>query len=121
MTPEQQRIAIAEACGWTRYPEFEGQDPDSAWDDKAIHDAMRENFEWLCPQGKIRNSLPDFMSDLNAMHEAEKSLPDNDDAGSRHDYRLMLMEICQQGGSAFATAAQRAEAFLRTLGKWVES
>ncbi len=95
MNPEKQRIAIAEACGWkTGY-----RDPE-AW-----------------------HPLPDFLHDLNAMHEAEKVLrkpmegSDTDTIiGDRmHKYAELI-------GYAFdATAAQRAEAFLRTIGKWKES
>ena len=67
----------------------------------------------------------DFDSDLNAMHEAEKLLfpvdvsqlcePDHWKA-----YREILQHVCvgQAGGVLRATAAQRAEAFLRTIGKW---
>ena len=56
---------------------------------------------------------PDYCNDLNAMHEAEKVL-DLDQWHKyasligRHDYRNLLN----------ATAAQRAEAFLKTLNFW---
>ncbi len=66
--------------------------------------------------------IPDYLSDLNAMHEVEKVLD------GRADYYEMLMWICDhdwQHSSAkhirnpiCATAAQRAEAFLRTIDKW---
>jgi hypothetical protein len=63
---------------------------------------------------------PQYTSDLNAMHEAEKVLrgvmkPTDTDTiiGDRmHDYAERL-------NYAFdATAAQRAEAFLKTLNLW---
>lgn len=104
MTPEKQRIAIAEACGWAR-PEWKyGQ------------------YEWNNPQGvNVPSSqFPDYLNDLNAMHEAEKVLrkvmkPSDTDTiiGNRmRDYAERL------GYAIDATAAQRAEAFLRTLSLW---
>ena len=69
----------------------------------------------------------DPVNDLNAMHEAEKLVENNDEC------LLQLLRIVEtargydwtkmQGVDgcrccAFATAAQRAEAFLRTLGLW---
>jgi hypothetical protein len=51
------------------------------------------------------------------MHEAEKVLS----LEQSNDYRLRLADVCIRDGSgwtAFATASQRAEAFLRTIGKW---
>ena len=55
-----------------------------------------------------------YCYDLNAMHEAEKTL-----TNEQWDY------YCEElGGSlracAHATASLRAEAFLRTIGKWEE-
>lgn len=101
MTPEQQRIAIAQACGWT------GFNPDN------IPDCLQYTAQ--APSGKW-GLIPDYLNDLNAMHEAEKVLDSEQwhkyaSLIGRHDYKLLL----------HATAAHRAEAFLRTIGKWVES
>ena len=63
--------------------------------------------------------IPDYFSDLNAMHEAEKVL---DIVAERGDYWDYLSFIT--GGEdemIYATASQRAEAFLRTLDKWEET
>ncbi len=70
-------------------------------------------------------TLPDYLHDLNAMHKAEKVLrfsqwpvyidhiidrsPVPSSKAAHEGY-----EVCH------ATAAQRAEAFLRTIGKWEE-
>jgi len=63
--------------------------------------------------------VPQYVYDLNAMHQAEKSLT--------HDQHIDYMEhlgMCSDdyGHKVWAyvqaTAAQRAEAFLRTIGKW---
>lgn len=60
--------------------------------------------------------LPDYLTDLNAMHEAEKVLTGH----QWTDYANVLTDIgpCSRRGMIHATAAQRAEAFLRTVGKW---
>jgi hypothetical protein len=106
MTPEAQRIAIAEACGWQA---------DGPW----------ANY-WTHKRGPAgvsipTESLPDYLNDLNAMHAAEKVL------AAMH-YQLWICELNEIVGRdigeqspywsrniASATAAQRAEAFLRTL------
>ena len=94
MTDKQINIAIAEAQGLTR----ESLGPD--WDKR-----------------------PDYCNDLNAMHEAEKVLIS--DASMRRSYLEWLGWIDDYITSAVnichAAARQRAEAFLRTIGKWEES
>jgi len=106
MTPEQKRIAIAEACGWTHYHL-----------DLWVPPGTEDFSELDC------DSLPDYLSDLNAMHEAEKVLTE-DQWGP---YCVILNKIvcriqCENthtcGYTIAATAAQRAEAFLRTLNLW---
>ncbi len=54
--------------------------------------------------------LPDYLNDLNAMHEAEKVLQGE-----------QLTEYVERWVEWNSTAAQRAEAFLRTLGPWKDS
>lgn len=98
MNLESQNIAIAEACGWKVY-------------------------RWACggfrradsPNGNEFLEVPDYINDLNAMHEAEKMLA----AGLLAKYTTELLRT--SGGPMsvhFATAAQRAEAFLKTLNLW---
>lgn len=113
MKPEQQRIAIAKACGWT-------------------------DTEIINKGGKIMygpTEVADYLNDLNAMHEAEKAclttIPLVTDYGIRlvnalhrehkknpriqdTSWRIPVVGNC----GWFATAAQRAEAFLRTLSLW---
>jgi len=59
---------------------------------------------------------PNYCNDLNAMHEAEAVL--NEDQLWR-----MAREIERNDDQWYfrATARQRAEAFLRTLGKWEDA
>lgn len=109
MTPEAQRIAIAEACGWKFIePPDEGFGGYWGFDSVAF------------------DEIPDYLNDLNAMHEAEKALFSWDrpiqNEGYRTRYLDALLRICAGGFHAgiHATAAQRAEAFLKTLGKWAE-
>ena len=91
-----QRIAIAEACGHGDY-----STQMNGWHDNQIH------------------GLPDYLNDLNAMRDAEMVLePDQ-----ITDY-LEWLGMCsgddahQVWAYVHATAAQRAEAFLLTIGKW---
>ena len=100
MTPEAQRIAIAEACGWS-YEKNETYAPDGA-------------FWW-----SKNPEFPDYLNDLNAMHEAEKTLNPIQAA----EYARILTSIAWQSEQPVfapmtAKADQRAEAFLRTIGKW---
>lgn len=106
MTPEQQRIKIAEACGWlqSRTCHWEG------W--------------WYLKKGKraYHQEPPDYLNDLNAMREAEKTL----NPILAAEYARILTSIAWQSEQPVfapmtATAAQRAEAFLRTLDKWEET
>jgi hypothetical protein len=121
MKPEQQRIAIAEIYGWRGIsPKFlVGYAP---WRKETYSDRVN-----ACPVGDLYciplDPLPEYLSDLNAMHEAEKVL----DAGQWDDYQQQLREQVRGKGahprdisSSHATASQRAEAFLRTLGLWEE-
>ncbi len=99
MNTEQQRIAIAEACGWTFINQV----------DKHPHG--------LPPDGRkdrYTSPLPDYLNDLNAMHKAEKVLESNQE----QSYFELLHDIAGNLNFYRATAAQRAEAFLKTLNLW---
>ena len=62
--------------------------------------------------------FPKYESDLNAMHKAEKML--NEEQKER--YFLNLVSLYGNLPKAIqATAKERAEAFLRTLGIWEET
>jgi hypothetical protein len=65
------------------------------------------------PDGWVVN-CPQFATDLNAMHDAEKTLT----SMQLLDYIAFLFDATYE--AVLATARQRAEAFLRTLGKWEE-
>ena len=112
MKEEQQRIAIAEACGWIDCEHIE-----------SLGFCLGKHKEGRVQYDSGHSVLPDYLNDLNAMHEAEKALrkpmkgSDTDTIiGDRmHKYAELI-------GYAFdATAAQRAEAFLKTIGKWEDT
>lgn len=109
MIPEAQRIAIAKACGWKIW---------ASYDDGSIFYDSPENYSGgnilaRYPDLDGSNKLPDYLNDLNAMHEAEKKLTTDE----LWDYCDLLDGL---NGGHIATAAQRAEAFLRTLNLWTD-
>lgn len=104
MSPEAQRIAIAESVGIY------------------LHDGDHapSNYTFV-------SDLPDYLNDLNAMHEAEKEL----DIRKVEIYCAFLVRIVRHSlgiedhesiyplrFAVYSIAAQRAEAYLRTIGKW---
>jgi len=60
------------------------------------------------------NSGLNYCTDLNAMHEAEHNLT----VRQFEDYLMELLDVIDE--PILASARQRAEACLRTLGKWEE-
>jgi hypothetical protein len=116
MTPEAQRIAIAKACPHL----VEKHDGVYYW--KGSWSSVGEGNEHF--------AVLEPLNDLNAMHEAEKTLSRN----QRAEYWHEIIKLCNQDARLLndfdrvgifyqlhATAAQRAEAFLRTIEKWEES
>lgn len=111
MSPEAQRIAIAEACGWTGVK--------SGWEGQQC-------FGYEHPEHGYVTRVPDYLNDLNAMHEAEKII-DNDKRLSdalmntiRDSPDWVQGAVEARYRTCRATASQHAEAFLRTIGKWKE-
>jgi hypothetical protein len=100
MNAEAQRMKIAEACGWKHEP---GDLPDYPWQDEG---------------GEAYRNPPDYLNDLNAMHQAEKVLTEEQRvAYSDHTYDVACeaQRETKKWRWISLTAAQRAEAFLRTL------
>jgi len=99
MTEELQRIAIAESVGIY------------------LHDGDHAPSNYMFVE-----DLPDYLNDLNAMHAAEKVLNDEQQwewvtqilrtLPKEPHFKALVFRI------GTATAAQRAEAFLRSIGKW---
>jgi hypothetical protein len=112
MSPEKQRIAIAIACGLQNVAPVIVRNVTHQGDDRTV--GISSDSGWV----------PDYLNDLNACHEMEKVLT----VAQRVTYAFQI-GVVLSGGSVgraipdwwfihIATPAQRAEAFLRTLGIW---
>ena len=115
VSPEAQRIAIAEACG------------------------IVSKDQWgplYRTQYGIVRDCHDYLNDLNAMHEAVMTLNVKQRSEFRNQLQYLIAPstkpnlkvsgIKVMGSHHYdewwhATAAQRAEAFLRTIGEWKEA
>ena len=108
MTNEQINIAIAEHCGWQIL-------------EPEVHPTI--TYYWAIEPDSSKSILPDYCNDLNAMHEAMKTL-------SEEQVEKVWETLCDmipfnshsfRNGLVFdAPAIVRAEAFLRVIGKWEE-
>ena len=102
MTDQEINKAIAEALGWSHVRQVNHR----------IFDQPKSGMVGTNGVNKTGWPVPDYVNYLDAMHEAEQTLKTHDQA---HEFRMLLH------GDVSATARQRAEAFLRTLGKWREA
>lgn len=108
MTDQEMRIAIADACGW-------GAEKQTAWMAKVAKRFYERHGERLLDP-------PDYPNDLNAMHKAVMAQTQE----LRMKINNALMNLINPSApycldrTINATAHQRAEAFLRTIGKWKE-
>lgn len=118
MTNHEQRIALARACGLTHIRKSSKW---QMWDTppaiRMIADFSGETVE-----------VPDYLNDLNAVHEAEKMLEVID--GRERYPEILAQVVSKQEGfrsngiplpewhRVTATAAQRTKALLLTLGIW---
>ena len=130
MKPEHQRVAIAEACGWTARHYAHKCDGATIFRCGTCGGIGHSNC-YGNGQGAISFSCsvspcceeavpPNYPFDLNAMHEVEKWLTGYQQTVTYSD-NLMKIVGYHTFDSAHATAAQRAEAFLRTIRKWEEA
>ena len=109
MTPEEINMTIVEHCGWTMIRPNHNNGP--LWGKN--------------PDGRLF-AIPNYHGDLNATHEAVRVLTDEQrEAFGVHLRRIWMRDYNARCGyfprhddSCNATAPQRAEAFLRTVGKW---
>lgn len=69
------------------------------------------------PNHRVRTTLPNYPEDLNACHDFEKLILKNEPVMGRNTYGYVLKDVA---GKHYyhATARQRCEALLRTIGKW---
>jgi hypothetical protein len=111
MNDSEMQIAIAEACGWKLHPK----------NDSIVIPPNSPNSV------QPRHTLPDYLNDLNAMHEAEEVLR-NDQFNYTSYWRHLFQVVAGKEWTgdigyfhfemAHATSTQRAEAFLKTLKLW---
>lgn len=112
MTDEQMRIAIAEALGYTHV--------------RIIKDIEGPPDAGIGHHPTKPHSVPDYLNDLNACAEFEKTLTDDE----LWEYSKLLMDY-RQAANGFplawrsevlklqkATTRQRCIAFLKTLNFW---
>lgn len=103
MTDEQINIAIAESLGWESC-------------------GMASSGKLMGYKTEEWEQLPNYTADLNACHEFEKTVMLN--SHTRLNYLSWLGWENDYASTVFAcvhaTARQRCEAYLRTLGKWIE-
>ena len=104
MTPQKQRIAIAEWMGWRK----------CACGDVSCGAVFPPNSY------EPELGFPDYPNDLNEMQEAEKKLDDKQYFGTlvTKGYCDILMDVVGRGRAYSATSQQRSEALCRTL--WPE-
>jgi len=121
MTDQEINIAIAEACGWVW-----------TYGHNSLYDKCSVLRYWRLPQmkpleGVAYKDIPQFCTDLNAMHEAWLSLNLGEQCEfsdylaeivCRNQPNRLMYDLTLHGVIENATAHQRAEAFLRTIGKW---
>jgi hypothetical protein len=116
MNKKDQVIAIAEACGWTNF------------DCRKVNESL---VIWGAPpNAKYTTLVPNFTKDLNAMHEARKLCIRNSEQIQEYFYQLndavgLVNTTSPAWIKEFATyalidasAAEHAEAFLKTLDLW---
>lgn len=110
MTAEAQSILIAEACGYSVQECLDG-----------LIEWRNPNGGYLgrYPAGECPSVVPKYTTDLNAMRDAEQYASQNYTQFRWSKYRDAIELAMDEEGMAFlSTAAQRAEAFLRTLNLW---
>ena len=104
MTPEAQRIAIAEACGWE-------------WKETSERGGNKFKSCWYHPDYRFVTesaNLPDYLNDLNAMYEAMETLTD-DQLFTMSRWLQHVTRSARIVTVMHSKAAHRAEAFLKTL------
>ena len=107
MTDQDQQAALCEWAGWTRRT--------------ITHEAIGGTKTYWCDPDRNRENDSEegpSIESLDWMHELEGKLSEE----QRTAYHFNLVSVCDDGVSHwptwYATAAQRREALLRTIGKW---
>lgn len=122
MKPEEINVAIAEVCGWEFVPSHDQQG-------KAVPERwIKDGFEYFDDR-----PFPNYYKDLNAIHEAEKYFDDKpiDLKSLYYDYIGLEVGWTTKTpnearwqvawNSMRATSQQKSRAFVKAIGKWVET
>jgi hypothetical protein len=123
MTDREINRAIAEFCGWKFLEDFIGPTDlgigtarGNAWLPPGV---VLEELEWFEVADLFKKEPPNYCIDLNAMHEAEATLTEEqqgDYANALFDTALAITNGPQTTWHVHhATARQRAEAFIRVI------
>lgn len=121
MTNEEINKAIAEHLGWMAHPTCKRvwRTPEQARRNKSLIGTV--NGPWSTES----SGPPNYAEDLNAMHEAEKTLDDHEHDRMRNQLWLLMIKTTERNKTSrrvhSAEARERAEALLRTIGKWKEN
>ena len=111
LSDEELKVKVAELCGWGRRPSKHPQGTGGQWPwVNSAHECLCVYDDW---------NLPSYPRDLNAMHEAEKMIPDL-------KWDAYFGYVTQDGywsseasdasyALLTATARQRAEAFVLVM------
>jgi hypothetical protein len=92
---------------------------------EAIRITIAESLGWLSPAKKLFASIPNWPEDLNAVHELEKTLTEDE----QFKFRILLSKnsdgrkavfLTVEAATCHATALQRCEAYLRVKGLWMD-
>jgi hypothetical protein len=123
MTPEEINRRIAIACGVIPHEGYFCHHCGYSVAGKYVtFDERHDERTGGCGGNLGTWTPPNYHSDLNAMHEAEKWMHKNKSLKTFWDYAEELGKITPSllgtDSVIHATAAQRAESFLRTIGQW---
>lgn len=112
MDPKEQNFHIATYCGWKLkgFVHYDHSIESGVW--------INENNE----EGKkVKIGLPDYLNDINAIRDAEIKL-----LKVYENEKLLFWRYVEEIKNKYDMTTEelspikRAEAFLRTIGKWVE-
>jgi len=103
MNQDEQRVAIAKACGYRDFEVFKNL-----------------GSIWAISPSEEAREIPQYLNDLNACAEMEKTI--SSDGAEWNLYRMNLMRLCSKAkeitDDISAPASLRCKAFLLTKGEW---
>ncbi len=111
MTPEAQRIAINEACGWQGPHHPENIDGMIGWSSRY------RGIWWVTPDKNrvLISDVPDPLNDLNAIHEAERTVGLHGEDFRGRKLRRTWATYTALCDPRFLTAAQLSLALLLSI------